>query len=43
MNILEEIESNTLTLRKVRPSDLDSIREYREEFLTNGDSMDALT
>ena len=31
---------NTLTLRKVLPSDLATVREYREEFLFHGDSMD---
>lgn len=30
----------TLTLRKVLPSDLDAAAEYRQEFLINGDSMD---
>nr|MBQ8245173.1 GNAT family N-acetyltransferase [Oscillospiraceae bacterium] len=30
----------SLTLRKVMPSDLDAVREYREEFLVHGDTMD---
>lgn len=29
-----------LTLRKVLPSDLEAVREYREEFLTKGGTMD---
>ena len=32
--------TDTLILRKVLPSDLDAVREYREEFLAHGDSMD---
>lgn len=38
--MLEKAKSEILTLRKVHRSDLDAIREYREEFLSNGDSMD---
>jgi len=38
MNMLAR--SETLILRKVLPSDLEAVREYREEFLANGDSMD---
>ena len=38
--MIEIVESDILTLRKVLPSDLDAIREYREEFLAHGDSMD---
>jgi len=38
--MIEKVESDILTLRKVLPSDLDAIREYREEFLAHGDSMD---
>ena len=38
--MIETAESNLLTLRKVLPSDLDAIREYRAEFLASGDSMD---
>lgn len=32
--------NDSLTLRKVLPSDLEAVREYREEFLAHGDSMD---
>lgn len=38
--MLERVESEILTLRKVLPTDLDAIREYRAEFLARGDSMD---
>ena len=38
--ILEKVESDILTLRKVLPADLDAIGEYRAEFLEHGDSMD---
>lgn len=38
--MLDSIQNNTLILRKVLPSDLDAVREYREEFLRSGDSMD---
>ena len=38
--MLEKAESEILTLRKVLPSDLEAIREYRAEFLENGGSMD---
>ena len=38
--ILEKAESEILILRKVLPSDLDAVQEYRAEFLANGDSMD---
>lgn len=38
--MIEKVESEILTLRKVHPSDLNAVREYREEFLANGDSMD---
>ena len=38
--MIETISNGTLTLRKVLPSDLDAVREYREEFLAHGDSMD---
>lgn len=38
--MLEKAESEILTLRKVLPSDLEAVREYRAEFLENGDSMD---
>lgn len=38
--MIEKVESEILTLRKVLPSDLDAVAEYREEFLANGDSMD---
>lgn len=31
---------DALILRKVLPSDLKAVREYREEFLSSGDSMD---
>lgn len=37
---IEKVESEILTLRKVLPSDLDSIAEYRAEFLEKGGSMD---
>ena len=33
-------ESEILTLRKVLPSDLEAIREYRAEFLEKGGTMD---
>lgn len=32
--------NDILILRKVQPSDLEAVREYREEFLAHGDSMD---
>jgi len=35
-----QAESDILILRKVLPSDLDAVKEYRTEFLANGDSMD---
>lgn len=35
-----QAESDVLILRKVLPSDLDAVKEYRAEFLANGDSMD---
>lgn len=38
--MIMQAESNILILRKVLPSDLDSVKEYRSEFLENGDSMD---
>ena len=38
--MIECIESEILTLRKVLPSDLDAVAEYRAEFLAAGDSMD---
>ena len=38
--MIERIESEILTLRKVHPSDLYAAAEYRAEFLANGDSMD---
>lgn len=38
--MIECIESEILTLRKVLPSDLDAVAEYRAEFLVAGDSMD---
>lgn len=38
--MIECIESDILTLRKVLPSDLESAAEYRAEFLASGDSMD---
>jgi len=38
--MIESISNGMLTLRKVLPSDLDAVREYREEFLSYGDSMD---
>lgn len=38
--MIEKAESKILTLRKVLPSDLEAVREYRQEFLENGDSMD---
>lgn len=34
------MKKDHLTLRKVLPSDLDAVREYRAEFLEQGDSMD---
>ena len=36
----EMVSNGILTLRKVLPSDLDAVRDYREEFLLNGSSMD---
>ena len=38
--MIERIESETLILRKVQPSDLPAAEEYREEFLAHGDTMD---
>lgn len=38
--MLSFAENDTLILRKVLPSDLDACREYRQEFLDSGDSMD---
>ena len=38
--MLETVKSTILTLRKVLPSDLEAVKEYRAEFLANGDSMD---
>ena len=38
--MLERVESDILTLRKVQPADLDAIKEYRAEFLEMGGSMD---
>ena len=38
--MIESISNGTLTLRKVLPSDLGSVREYREEFLVSADTMD---
>lgn len=38
--MIEKAESEILTLRKVLPSDLKAIEEYRAEFLECGDSMD---
>lgn len=38
--MIECIESDILTLRKVLPSDLESAAKYRAEFLASGDSMD---
>lgn len=38
--MIDKIKSNLLILRKVRPSDLDAVAEYRAEFLANGDTMD---
>ena len=40
MSMLEKVQTEVLTLRKVRPSDLDAIAEYRAEFLEKGGSMD---
>lgn len=38
--MLNKVESEILTLRKVLPADLDAIAEYRAEFLEKGGSMD---
>lgn len=38
--MIESVESERLILRKVHPSDLPAAKEYRAEFLRNGDSMD---
>lgn len=38
--MLASVSTEALTLRKVLPSDLEAVREYREEFLAYGDSMD---
>ena len=38
--MLEFVQSDLLLLRKVRLSDLDAVKEYRAEFLAQGDSMD---
>ena len=38
--MLNLVESNILNLRKVQRSDLSAVKEYRAEFLANGDSMD---
>lgn len=37
---MNQVKNDILTLRKVLPSDLDDVREYRSEFLANEDSMD---
>ena len=38
--MIASISNGTLTLRKVLRSDLDAVRQYREEFLASGDTMD---
>lgn len=38
--MIDIIESEILTLRKILPSDLDAVKEYRTEFLEKGGSMD---
>lgn len=38
--MIESVSDGTLTLRKVLPSDLEAVREYRAEFLEKGGSMD---
>lgn len=38
--MMEKAVSDILTLRKVLPSDLDAIAQYRAEFLSSGDTMD---
>ena len=38
--MLETVTSEILTLRKVLPSDLEAIAQYRAEFLEKGGSMD---
>lgn len=38
--MIECIESDILTLRKVKISDLEAAADYRAEFLASGDSMD---
>lgn len=38
--MIEFAENEILILRKVCPSDLEACKEYRQEFLDNGDSMD---
>ena len=38
--MIEKVTSEILTLRKVLPSDLEAIKEYRAEFLASGDTMD---
>lgn len=40
MKMLECVESDLLILRKVLPSDLDAVKEYRAEMLAAGSSMD---
>ena len=38
--MIASISNGTLTLRKALRSDLDTVRQYREEFLASGDTMD---
>ena len=38
--MIETVASETLILRKVQPSDLNAVREYRAEMLAAGSSMD---
>ena len=35
-----EVTNDILTLRKVRPSDLEAVKEFRAEFLRNNEHMD---
>ena len=37
---MNEVKNEILTLRKVLPSDLDAVREFRAEFLKNNEHMD---
>lgn len=40
IRMTDRAENEILILRKVLPSDLDEVAQYRAEFLASGDSMD---